>query len=447
MAAQINPIIQAMIASSQREQQQNELKQKAQQASAENKIATQRQAADQQRVQQEQQRLENEHSYQTETLKNATALLTSQLAQHQVEQVKDIQNLNNVPGFNINAALQSVGHAPIAGLQSPEAQNAAIANAKAQEAQQVAGATTTGQLAAAEPYNIAKEERTKQAEKDKLQQESLNRINEENNRGADARRLADINNAASMSRTRLESGTHLEGIRLSHQLGLDDGSGQNTAIAGNLVNGIFNGQTDASKLTTDQKRAIQPVLAAEGSQLPSDGKAYKQTLDSVQGLQNLVSQFRDAAQKYSIDAPQGGVGKLNENGQLFGLVPKSDVNATKEGLEASGGQLAKTFEAQNRNTAENIKRQITGMFDPKLTIQQNLKNINEKSSLINTSLQSLFSGINPDRVNTVLQGRGIVDFGGFQQKPSWLQSAPKTNKSGHTLDEDESLKRGQPVYK
>ncbi len=325
------------------------------------------------------------------------------------------------------------GENPMAGLFDPEA-----------KARQI-GAETTAKAGAEEPFKIREEDR---ANTNKLALLGAQK-------DAD-KEIARIHGAYQLSGDRINGAYHLQGIQLMHQLGLDDGSGSNAGIAKSLLDGIFNGNEDFSKLTPDQKRAVTGYAQGTGelSSIPSDGKSYKAKLDSVTGIQTMLSQYKDLAANFSRDS-QGVWDRGNQNitlplvGTIQRTAPGSDLESKIAAMKSSGGQLATFFDQQNRKSDAEIIRQVMGEFDPKATAKQNMDKLNTHIKQLENAVKQNFVGMNPDRINTILGNRGITDLGAFSgtDKPDWLKVAPKTNKSGHTLDEEMSIKMNKPVYK
>ncbi len=338
------------------------------------------------------------------------------------------------PNQQIPPAAPAVsGENPMAGLFDPEA-----------KARQI-GAETTAKAGAEEPFKIREEDR---ANTNKLALLGAQK-------DAD-KEIARIHGAYQLSGDRINGAYHLQGIQLMHQLGLDDGSGSNAGIAKSLLDGIFNGNEDFSKLTPDQKRAVTGYAQGTGelSSIPSDGKSYKAKLDSVTGIQTMLSQYKDLAANFSRDS-QGVWDRGNQNitlplvGTIQRTAPGSDLESKIAAMKSSGGQLATFFDQQNRKSDAEIIRQVMGEFDPKATAKQNMDKLNTHIKQLENAVKQNFVGMNPDRINTILGNRGITDLGAFSgtDKPDWLKVAPKTNKSGHTLDEEMSIKMNKPVYK
>ena len=237
--------------------------------------------------------------------------------------------------------------------------------------------------------------------------------------GQNAERVAQIHANAQTADARINGANHLQGIKLLHQFGLDDGSGTISTYAKQLTDDIFNGKANYTQLTQDQKRLVDNYAAATGERgIPTDGKSYSEKLGTMSGLQSLVDQYRDLAQNYSTDSAKGGFFARAQHGQLGGLVGTSDLNSKLDTIKASGGALATYFDKQNRKSDAEILRQTKAWFDPTATAAENLQKINTQTGILQKGVQNVFSGIAPDRANLVMKNLGLTDFGGIQQPPA-----------------------------
>jgi len=290
---------------------------------------------------------------------------------------------------------------PMAQQQAPQADFSGLFDPEA-KARQV-GAVTKAEEEAKLPSLL----KVKDAENNhKLQQLGVQKGYDES--------IARIHGDYQTANARINGAYHLEGIRLMHQLGLDDGSGSNASVAKSLLDGIYNGNQDYSKLTPDQKRAVTGYAQGTGelSSIPSDGKAYKAKLDSVSGIQTLISQYKELAADYSRDS-KGAFDRGNQNvtlplvGTLQRTAPGSDLESKIAAMKSSGGQLATFFDQQNRKSDAEIIRQVMGEFDPKATAKQNVDKLTTHLKQLQNAIKQNFVGMNPDRVKSILGERGI----------------------------------------
>ncbi len=255
---------------------------------------------------------------------------------------------------------QEQPQADLSGLFDPQA----AGRAKAAEV------TAVG--AAQEPFKIREEDR---ANNHKLEQLGVQKGYDES--------ITKIRGEYANANARINGAYHLRGIQLMHQLGLDDGSGSTSSIAKSLLDGIYDGNIDYSKLTPDQKRVVTGYAQGTGelSSLPADGKTYKAKLDAVTGIQTMLAQYKDLAANFSRDS-FGAFDKGNQNitlpliGTLQRTAPGSDLESKIAAMKSSGGQLATFFDQQNRKSDAEIIRQVMGEFDPKATAKQNMNKIN-----------------------------------------------------------------------
>lgn len=291
---------------------------------------------------------------------------------------------------------------PVSGLQTQaQAQEAALNQFKAQ-----AGIQAGANAEATEPYKIAAEARATKAKKEEMAQQEQFQLAQDQ-----------ANNDRVMGVARVNGQYHLQGIRMMHDLGLEDGSGAVSNLAKKLTDGIFNGTVDPSKLTPDQKKVVTAYASANGETIPTN-KNYATNLDNIGNLDVLLNQYKDLAQNYSKDSPgdTNTLGTRLAHGQLGGLIGTSDLNAKQDALKAQAGLLAKQFEGQARTSDANIVRQALGSFDPAATVEQNLGKLNTRYQDLNQIVKNTFPGISADRVNSVLTARGIQNLSVSQQQ-------------------------------
>ena len=447
----INPIIQAMIQTSRqqgetadRAQRAEELKQratyqKAESAHADAQLAeTQRQHD--QMMQYNRDMLEKVHIPQ----------LQAQMEREGIDALLK-KSQARAAGVDLTAALPMGFGRPQGG---PVDQNAGIPDQATQQAARDAATLKDLQMKAQAPIEAALSgpgqelfSREQQADQAKQQKTFDQQLILEHARGADAQKLAEMREAAENSRTNTNGYFHLKGIALMHQVGLDPGDGSAANKAKTLLDGIYDGNTDPDKLSKDDKQLVTNYAAANGETVPTGSvfKSYKTTLDNASAVQGILSQARDAASKYSLDSP-GSTAAGNKNMSMGpfgvhspmpgtdvnGLTPGSPAHAAIEGLGTTVGKFIPTLEGSQRQSDQNIARQLSGLVDPKNTVAMNTKNINDKAALINQQLRTGTQGVNPDRLNVALQKRGIVDFGG-QNTPAAYKRTAVNPQTGHTI--------------
>lgn len=238
--------------------------------------------------------------------------------------------------------------------------------------------------------------------------------------GGNQERLARVHGGYQEAVQNIEGGYRLRGIQLMHSLGLDDGSGSNTAIGANLLDGVMSGRTPWASLSKDSQRVVQTLATAEGTQIPTS-KDYPKAVDTVASMQTLMDQFRNLANNYSRDTPGGNVAAKLTHGLVAGTVPGGDLDSKLKEMKSMGGQLASFFDQQNRKSDAEILRQVVGSFDPQATKAQNLDKLEGHVQQLQQTVRNTFTGINPDRVNKVLGDRGVGDFGAFKPKKYAIQ--------------------------
>ena len=433
----INPIIQAMVATSRGKQEQADRAQRAQQLKDE---AAYKQAElkhqDAQLAE-----VQREHDATMDYNKQHMSILQKQLDAQLEKEGLDrlVQKMNLAKGgVDLKAAGQSD-----TGIPDQATQQANFLKQLQGETQ----AQTEGQIGAQlGPQGTALFQRGQEAAMGKEERDRLAKISEEVQHGADAEKVARIHEAAENSRANTAGIYHLKGIMLLHNLGLEDGSGTQSNKAKTLLDGIYDGTTDPDKLSKDDKQLVTNYAAANGETVPTGQifKGYKSTLDNASAVQGILRQARDAAAKYSVDSPNAtsagnynmrlgplGVRTPPVGTDANGLVPGSAAHTAVEGLATTVGKFIPTLEGSARQSDQNIARQLQGLIDPKATMQMNLKNINDKVGLINQQVRAGSVGVSPDRFNLALQKRGITDIGGQNTPGAYKRIAVGPN--GHQI--------------
>jgi hypothetical protein len=184
---------------------------------------------------------------------------------------------------------------------------------------------------------------------------------------------------------------------------------QDPELIANAYKGILDGQTSYSALPKDVKIGVNQLAAARGTSLPTNQKQYSDRLDTVSGIEDLITQYKDLAINYSRDSEGSNI--LYRLPLLNGTkIPYTDLKSKADALKATGGSLASFFDKQNRKSDAEILRQFDGLFDPKSTMEQNLDKINSHVKLVNTHLKGLFSGMAPDDLSMILGNRGLTQL-------------------------------------
>lgn len=434
-----SPIIQAMIESSHNAQHKEDREKQVQQFKDDLQLRQLQQKDQEHRTDNEEKRINNEHDQWAETMEKVhLPQIQAALAQNRIANLASARDalskgmdpsvfqhpgikLPPIPGLGFGGGnagqtpddmldIPGVGQVPKKGFRTAQEESDFINN----QAAKGAGIKQMAIEQAGEQFKDADAVRSRESERLKQAGDLENRKTELGISSASAERLAKIRDQGETSRTLLNGANHLKGISLMHQLGQDDENGTQAGYAKQLTDSIFNGQSQYGALTADQKRLVTNYSAGTGESVPTNGKDYAEKLNKMGDMQNLINQYRDLATNYSSDSKNGGFKARMENGQMGGLVPKSDLNSKLDSMKASGGQLASFFDQQNRKSDAEILRQVTGAFDPKANTQQNLEKLNQHVQLLNGTARNTFVGMSPDRVNSVLDKRGIVDFGGYK---------------------------------
>src|ERR1043166_1795087 len=344
-----------------------------------------------------------------ERLKNmntARQLITSGMSPEAFRQPAVQGILPGAGSFTVPGTPEGMINVPGVGLQ-PQSAYPTTSQSAALEAQRVKG-IATAQHEAAEPFEERKETR-----------QHINKMFEAAQHGADQIHLANVHGHYQESVARINGANHLEGIRMTNMMGIDE----DPTNVKNIVDEIYSGQTAFTSLPPAWKKAVTAYTAGTGEQLPTDNKGYFKKLDTIGSMQELLSTARDIAKKYSVDSP-GASSKGNQSLQipLYGRVkrtkPGSEMEKQLDSLKSMGGSLATQFDQQNRKSDAEILRSVTGVFNPRATVQQNLDAINSHVRQMQQTVRNTFAGMKPERINKVLGDRGITDFGAFSYQES-----------------------------
>lgn len=298
------------------------------------------------------------------------------------------------------------------GYSTPEDQFNRQYQQQTQLAGGVAGATEQSQ----EPFKVAAEQRTR-----------ADRLAEIGLQGQNAAKVAETNHAREIELENLKGHFMLAAANIAHAKG-----NENLApVFSGTLNSIMDGQTSYSSLPKDLKEGVSQLAATKGWTLPTNQKDYSTKLDAVSGIQGLLDQYRDLATNYSRDSPNTGImGKAGAFLTGGGAVPGTDLRAKLDSLKANGGALASFFDKQNRKSDAEILRQVTGLFDPRASVEQNIGKIQQHLGPLNNAVKGVFAGFKPDQLNYVLNNRGIKDLGGFD-----TGATPKGKKTMIELDD------------
>lgn len=403
-----HPIIQAMIAAQNQNQERARLQQAAEQHKADRGIR-------EHQLELQSTRDKNEFEHQKGMAKIAAKQLESQLEMASIDKRKKLYDLSE-GGVDVQKDFPQLA----AGIPNAEE---ILKNITARTQGQ-AQAQTTGQMTAAEPFKAADDQRSLQNQQTLLtQQQEFKTADQERDftnklklASVDqgyARELQDIVTKRGESLAHINGKYHLMGSAAVQRIGL----GNQVEQAKQLLEGIYTGNIDHKALTVDQKRLVDTYAAGTGDlkSIPSDGKAYAKKLDSVSSIDKLISQYEDLALNYSRDSEgawKGGNQTLNI--PLYGTAqrtqPGSDLESKSGSMKATLGQLASFFDLENRKSDMDIVRQAVGAFDPKSTKEQNLEKLKKHKDKINQIVKNTFVGMSPERVDAVLEARGIANL-------------------------------------
>jgi len=400
----INPIIQAMIHTSQTQQSAKELAEKTRQAKAEEGFR-------QSQLQQQESQFEKEHELNKRHLEMYHDQLQSVLEDQQIGRLKALQGIQQTGGdvggmfggqsaggeapnksyqspidiptiLNPNAGsgkvnIPGVGNVNPNVFGSPSQQNQIIYDQSRAQAAGVGSVTGPEK----ERHDTAEFERAMFIHKyDNDTREKDTRL-----KGAFDIEVAKIHAAA--ARSALMTQTDPDAVAQAYK-------------------GVLGGQTSFSALPKEVKAGVLNLAGQRGTNLPTNQKQQNDYLDNIGRMEEMMGMYKDLALNFSRDAKDSSIVYTVGGSHVPFTELKSKINAA----ETLGGSLASFFDKQNRKSDQEIKRQVTGLFDPRSSTKDNLDKINQHIKIINQNLKGIFSGINPEDVKVILQDRGIKDI-------------------------------------
>lgn len=428
-----NPIIQAMIQTAQMKQQQGQFQQSKE-------LEAQRVAQQEQQIQDYEKNVQFQHDQAQQILdlqrkQSDIAMQTHQLgmldyAMRARQAGAPDQFIQNIPGMNpsqggdiglpqlqnapglppgIGPSISPISGAPpisISSLPGPSDITQQMANRTALIEQAKNDADW--------PSLVAQNDLLRANDTAHLNQVYQNDVNMQKMKGGNAVELENLRAAAGESEAKIRASADNYRTQAEYQLGATGAA--NAQFGNQVVEDMFNGNRSYPGAPTYIKRLADQTVSATGETgLPTD-KSYPQKLDMLGRVDQLISAYRNLANNYSVDAPHGGTVQMMQDGQLKGLVPLSDLNSAIDTVHANGGTLGTFYDMQNRKSDAEILRQQKGLFDPTGTIAQNNAKINTQMGPLQAATRSLFVNMSPDRQNTILKTRGIVNLGNMGGK-------------------------------
>lgn len=297
----------------------------------------------------------------------------------------------------------------------------------ARNAGKVAGAQTTGQLQAAQPF----EEMKRNADfSNRLAEDKLNhaqRLDELAKQAGYSQDLERVRGGFQQATKSLEGANRLKEIQALHSLNLGDGTGDPVQLqdrASQMLDGILVGQRSYSSLSKDEKLAVDRLADSRHWTIPTDQKVHALSLNQAQSGQKVLDLAQDLANNNSVDQSGGGFKNVALNGQIPGIVPVSDLNRKKNALTAEVGNLTTTLDQAKRLNDPEVRRKLNGLFDASANKEQNLANIKSIQDLFNTQQGSPFRGLPNDEQNYISGKLGLTRIGGYGQPGQPTAPAP-----------------------
>ena len=371
-----------------------------------------------------------------ERLKNmdrARTLITSGMSPEAFRQQPIQGVLPGAGSFTVPGTPEGMLDIPGVGRQ-PRSAYPTPAESTAIEAQRVKG-IATAQHEAAEPFTIRDEERkftNAKALKD-FENQFTERLTDK--KIASEEKMAKWNND---TRLAIERGTTAMHLQIAGM--------QYVPTPENLRAMVVAGLTGETKLNyaNPQERAALGVINQMGGRPPdpTDMKALQQG----QTLAPLFDKLEQFASKHLPDE-EGPSGYLGARGAAWlqgGLAATGlpiDVKNQISQIKPQALNTARAIEGLTggRVTNQQMALALEALTSPGITKQMALERIqNLRDMYINKEQNILLGGMPEAQKDLIYKTYGI--------KPGWLMTAPKTNATGHPLNEQKSLEVGHPVW-
>lgn len=451
-----NPIIQAMIATAnlQKQGQQQDIEKERNK-----ELATQAKA----NLAAETQRIQNEHEHQLATIDlagKAHSLAAEAQLMQTLSMAKDLHakgvdigklglsglfnggithganpqdQLNTPPQTLPQNATPVLGSTPV---QQPQPQQQPDLNSifpgPEQEAARVrglAGAQAGGAAEAELPFQqqlaTSKFEHDKQLRK--MQTDAEKEVAGMHIKSAES--IAKLSRGSQMAIANMENATHLK------QINLEYGGTSETNQA--LLVGALTGEIKLNPSNPIQRNVLGSINEMGGR--PVDSKE----LDALKQGQKLIPLF-DKLKIFADKLPTSTAGAFMQ-GHALGAAKWAGVSTDTQNelnnIMSQAIQVGKSVEGMTggRVLATQLSLDLNSLASGSVTKDQAISKLNNlKDYYTNQQEQILLGGMPDFQKELIFKRMGI--------KPAWLVTAPQKNALGHKLDEQESMKRGQPVY-
>lgn len=428
MASQVNPIIQAMIASAQRQSQ-------VEQQQLEGQRLQQEQQLRERELAQQEQRIEHEHEYQTGLLGVQGQLREAEAERNRIEALNSLRQLStqNVPMSiiqQLQGALPSLKGVDLSGLPTAASEAQRIQNQARAQAQ----GTAEGQL----PSQITLQNNAAYS------QQQLHQIDNQNAKDLatmkinSEERLAKLSDATKRFVSINEVGA--QRYRTDLEFGGTPETNQGLQI------GMLAGEITPSP-TNPLHRAIEAGIINNGGKILKPGET--QVLSQLGKIQPLFDRLKNFADKYLPDENDNNPvpAALRAAAQAHGLgiagalrIP-TDVQTDLANIHTQAMNVGRAIEGQtSRPLAAQMELTLQGLTSGGITKQQAYRQLQNLQGLTDNE-QGLIEGNMPNEQQDILYNR-------YGVKPLWLKSAPQVHPQdpSYMLDEDRSIKEGKPAY-
>ncbi len=302
-------------------------------------------------------------------------------------------------------------------------------NAKARQAGAEAGAVANARLPAETElrktefgFNKQLQDARVEAEKDLADKHIIS-----------AEKIAGLSRAAQMSIANMENKTRL----IVAGMGGDEGS---QSLVNSLKMGLATGeiklnptnrlhQVAYEQLQNDNWKAVDPVDIKEAK--------------GMQNIEPLLGKLRKLADELPDNPVSEALTRGSEAVKNTFITSKlrNDISVINSQIM----NVARSTEGvTGRVLASALKPELDSLAS--VTSKSNMKDRidNLEGNYVNKMNNVIFAGMPEDQREVINKKHGLKPVGA---KPDFLKLAPQKNKTGHTLDEDASIKMGQPVYK
>lgn len=421
------PIIQAMIASYQKQQQAAELEQRRQESKAQIEHQKAQEAAAERQLDIHQKQIDFEHEHFKGSLENEAKHIQLMADQAKLNAYKT-SNEMGAAGVNLNKLAPQLSGMLGGGQGQPPVDFSAFPTAE-QTSQIIAG--RAGGIAGAEANAQLP---SKQALAD-FEGNIRSRLTDKEI--ASKEKMAGWERGTQLAMNNATNNTHLQIAGMQFQPSPD--------TTRSLQVGFATGQ-----LKPNPANPIERAAYASNQQMgfrdfdQKDAEALRQS----QALLPLFDKLRAFADKLP-STQAGAFVQGHALGAAAGVGWPTDTQREINNINSQAIQVGRTVEGLTGGRISNkqLELDLGALASGGITKQQAISSIDNLHDLYTNKQENMLLGGMPDaQKDLIYKTYGIKPAWQVGPKPQWLKLAPQKNSAGHQLDEENSRRLGQPVY-